>query len=78
MDDNKELKLLLKCQKKSGVVHWGVPVGLGGQGVCERSIEVIVLLQKKGWGPQGVRMGGRGGLVWGEVRVDVFEELKLL
>ena len=45
----------------------------GGQGGCERRIEVFVEIQKKkklGWG----REGGRGQ-VWG-VRVDVIEELK--
>ena len=41
----------------------------GGQGGCERRIEVIVKMQKKVWG------SGRGGV---DVRVDVNEELKLL
>ena len=45
--------------------------GLGGQGGCERRIEVFVKIQKKNWG------GGRGeGSGWGGVRVDVIEELK--
>ena len=43
----------------------------GGQGGCERRIEVFVKIQKKNWNG-----GGRGrGRVWG-VRVDVIEELK--
>ena len=44
----------------------------GGQGGCERRIEVFVKIQKNifFWGG-----GGRG--VWG-VRVDVNEELKFL
>ena len=47
--------------------------GGGGQGGCERRIEVFVKIQKKNWGG-----GGRGrGRVWG-VRVDVNEELKFL
>ena len=52
-------------------------VGLGGQGGCERRIEVFVNIQKKKnfWG------GGVGGQWegsgWG-VRVDVNEELKFL
>ena len=50
---------------------WG---GGGGQGGCERRIEVFGKIQKKkNWGG-----GGRGrGRVWG-VRVDVNEELKFL
>ena len=59
----------------------GRGVGLGGQGGCERRIEVFVKIQKKknffflGGGGSGVgRMGGGG---WG-VRVDVNEELKFL
>ena len=36
-------------------------VGLGGQGGCERRIEVFVKIQKKNWG--GVGLGG--GRVWG-------------
>ena len=56
-------------------------VGLGGQGGCERRIEVFVKIQKKknffwggesGWG--GGCVGGSGS--W--VRVDVNEELKFL
>ena len=46
-------------------------VGLGGQGGCERRIEVFVKIQKKNW--EGG--SGLGGWVWG-VRVDVNEELK--
>ena len=54
---------------------------MGGQGECERRIEVFVKIQKKifffggggevGWGYWS------GGRVWG-VRVDVNEELKFL
>ena len=43
-------------------------MGWGGQGGCERRIEVIVKMQKS-W-----RGSGWGGVV----RVDVNEELKLL
>ena len=48
---------------------------LGGQGGCERRIEVFVKIQKKKfffWGGGG---GGGGG---GGVRVDLNEELKFL
>ena len=58
---------------------WG-GVGLGGQGGCERSIEVFVKIQKKklggGVGGSGRVLGGGVGL--GGVRVDVNEELKFL
>ena len=54
-------------------------LGGGGQGGCERRIEVFVKIKKKnlggggGWGGGG-RVGGGGG----GVRVDVNEELKFL
>ena len=53
--------------------------GLGGQGGCERRIEVFVKIQKKKiLGGGGVGGGGGGsGSGWG-VRVDVNEELKFL
>ena len=38
----------------------GVGLG-GGQGGCERRIEVFVKIQKKIWGGGGVRWGGGGG-----------------
>ena len=56
---------------------------MGGQGGCERRIEVFVKIQKKkfffgggvgGWGGVG---GGGSGSGWG-VRVDVNNELKFL
>ena len=39
-------------------------VGLGGQGGCERRIEVFVKIQKKIWGggPVGGGMGGEVGV----------------
>ena len=60
-------------------------VGLGGQGGCERRIEVFVKIQKKFfffwgggvWG-RGEGSGGSGGGVGLGVRVDVNEELKFL
>ena len=53
---------------------------LGGQGGCERRIEVFVKIQKKigGGGLSGGGVGGRGRVWGGGVRVDVIEELKLL
>ena len=53
--------------------------GLGGQGGCERRIEVFVKIQKKilgGGGGGGGSVGGSGSS-WG-VRVDVNEVLKFL
>ena len=83
---NEELKFLGKLtKKKSGGgggrergFRWGGRVG-GGQGGCERRIEVFVKFQKKkNRGVGGV--GGRGSGWWGGggVRVDVNEELKFL
>ena len=51
----------------------GGGVGLGGQGGCERKIEVFVKIQKKNGRGVGGWRGERSG--WG-VRVDVIEELK--
>ena len=48
---------------------------LGGQGGCERRIEVFVKIQKK----NNLGGGGSGGGVgFGGVRVDVNEDLKFL
>ena len=77
VDVNEELKFFLKIQKKifffflgGGEVRGG---RVGGQGGCERRIEVFVKIQKKkNWGV----VGGRGRD--GGVRVDVIEELKFL
>ena len=61
----------MKIKKKGdGEVQGGGGVGFGGQGGCERRIEVFVKIQKKLGGGQGVGLGG--------VRVDVNEELKFL
>ena len=51
--------------------------GLGGQGGCERRIEVFVKIQKKNFLGGGGVGGGGWGSGWG-VRVDVNEELKFL
>ena len=53
---NEELKFLGKCQKKNwGGEGWG----WGGQGGCERRIEVFVKIKEKKKGG-GVRGGGGG------------------
>ena len=83
MDVNEELKLLGKFTKKFFFGGWGVGGGVwpgvglvcGGQGGCERRIEVFVKIQKKLGG--GV-VGGGGGCWVGVVRGDVNEELKFL
>ena len=65
----------------------GGGVGSGGQGGCDRRIEVFGKIRKKlggrggwvggsGWGGRGV--GSGWGRVGGGVRVDVNEELKFL
>ena len=59
----------------------GVGLGGGGQGGCERRIEVFVKIQKKKnlrGGLGGRRRGGGLGGRRGGVRVDVNEELKFL
>ena len=66
----------MKIQKKNlGWGREGEGSGLGGQGGCERRIEVFVKIQKKKISGGG-RWGGSGS-GWG-VRVDVNEELKFL
>ena len=68
MDVNEELKFLGKLKTK---IWGGDPglVGLGGQGGCERRIEVFVKIQKKNWGGgrgvRGAKVGGREGSGWG-------------
>ena len=61
---------------KLGLGRGGGGVGLGGQGGCERRIEVFGKIHKKksggGGGREGRGSGGGGvGLVGGGVRVDV-------
>ena len=61
---------------------WGVGgrgrVGGGGQGGCERRIEVFGKIQKKIGGGGGRGSGVGSGDRVGAVRVDVNEELKFL
>ena len=71
----------MKIQKKiwgeGSVEGGGGGVGLrGGQGGCDRRIEVFGKKFKKKLG--GVGSGGGGGWVGGGVKVDVNEELKFL
>ena len=82
MDVIKELKFWGKFTKKNifggvgGVGRGGVGLVWGGQGGCERRIEVFVKIKKKKLG------GGRSGGGWvgggSGVMVDVNEELKFL
>ena len=71
----------MKIQKKK-IEGYGVGTGvwLGGEGGCERKIEVFVKIQKNNRGG-GVgsecRWGGGSGVGMG-VSVDVNEELKFL
>ena len=81
VDVNEELKFLGKFKKKNWAGSRGGSgggegggVGLGGQGGCERRIEVIVKIKKKNWG--GGEGGGGGG--FGGVRVDVTKNWKFL
>ena len=72
VDVNVELKFWEKFTKKIG----GGGFGLGGQGGCERRIEVFVKIQKKKLGGGGEVRGRGSG--WGGVRVDVNLELNFL
>ena len=56
----------------------GGGVGLGGQGGCERRIEVLGKIHKKKIRGGVGRGGSGGGSGWWGVRVDVNEELKFL
>ena len=60
VDVNEELKFLGKFKKKNlgGGGGGGLGVGLGGQGGCERRIEVFVKNKKNGGGGS---VGGSGG-----------------
>ena len=64
----------------SGGRGWGAGAGWGGQGGCDRRIEVFGKIYKRNsvGGSGGVRSGGGGGSGWWGVRVDVNEELKFL
>ena len=52
-------------------------MGWGGQGGCDRRIEVFEKIHKKKIRGGGGQLGGGGGSGFG-VRVDVNEELKFL
>ena len=70
------MKFLRKfTKKKNSGGGGGGGVGLGGQGGCERRIEVFVKIKKKIY--FFFFFWGGGGSVWGGggIRVDVNEEL---
>ena len=48
-----------------GVGSWGGGLGRGGQGGCERRIEVLGKINKKSRGSGGGSGGGGGGRVGG-------------
>ena len=76
VDVNEEFKFLGKLKKKKKKTGGVRGVGFGGQGGCERRIEVFVKIQKTKIGGGGGRGASREGS--GGVRVDVNEELKFL
>ena len=49
---------------------------MGGQGGCERRIEVFVKIQKKNWGGGGRVGGGGGGQGGCERRIEVFVKIQ--
>ena len=84
VDVNREVNFFVKIQKH---FFWGGVGGRlgggGGQGGCERRIEVFVKIKKKNWGggesgEGGQGRGVRGGRVGGGVRVNVNIEVKFL
>ena len=62
---------------EGGSGQGGGGVGLGGQGGCERRIELFVKINFFFFFLEGGRVRGGGGSGWG-VRVDVNEELKFM
>ena len=83
MDVNEELSFCENSKKKKlGKGGWGGRVWGGGQGGCERRIEVFGKIKKKkigGRGSGGGGGGGGGGFGLGVSQgVDVNEELKFL
>ena len=56
----------------------GGGVGWGGQGGCERRIEVFVKIQKRNWGGGGGGGGLRGGRVQGgcDQRIEDFGKIQ--
>ena len=70
------MKIQKKILGRSGG-SGGEGLGWGGQGGCDRRIEVLGKIHKKKIQGGGGRFGGGWGLGWG-VRVNVNEELKFL
>ena len=66
----------MKIQREIGAGgRVGSGIGLGGQGGCERRIEVFAKIPKNNFSGGGGGGRGRNG---GGVRVDVNDELKFL
>ena len=65
MDVNEELKFLRKFKKKKIFFFFFLGGDVGGQGGCDRRIEVFGKIQnKKKMGGGGGWVGGVGGLGW--------------
>ena len=69
------MHVLVTCNNKEDPNRLG---RVGGQGGCERRIEVFVKIQKKKIFLGGGGGGGGGGRRGRRVRVDVNEKLKFL
>ena len=63
----------MKIQKKKMGGSRGFGVGLGGQGGCDRRIEVFGKIHKKKNGGSGGGGGGQGGCVR---RIEVFVKIQ--
>ena len=64
----------MKIHKKKKIQGGGVGLGGGGQGGCERRIEVFLKIQKKnwGWGREGGGVGFGGGQGGCDRRIEKF------
>ena len=78
MDVNEELNCEISKKNLGGRGGRGGGVGFGGQGGCDRRIEVFGKIHKKHISGGGGAVRGGGGGWGGGVRVDVNEELKFL
>ena len=76
VDVNEDLKFYKKIHTKQWGEWSGGGVGLGGQGECERQIEVFGKIHKKKSGEGGGRVFGFGGQGECKRRIEVFVKIQ--